>query len=247
MPEGDTVWRAAQRLRGALAGEVLTRCDIRVPRFATVDLTGETVDDVVSRGKHLLIRVGANSVHTHLQMEGVWHVYRRGGRWRLPAHQARIVLATETHEAVGFSLGITEVVRRDHEADVVGHLGPDLLGDDWDAGAAVANLSLVGDRPIGSSLIDQRNLAGIGNIYRSEVCFLRGVHPLTPVAEVSDLEAMVGLAHRMMQADKANVRRRRPWVYGRRGQPCRRCGRAIEAVDLDRQTVCFCPRCQPRC
>lgn len=245
MPEGDTVWRTANSLRDALEGKVLTRCDVRVPRYATVDLSGEVVDEVVSRGKHLLIRVGDHSIHTHLKMEGAWHIYAPDSRWRRPAHQARIVLATEDRVAVGFSLGITEILRRDDEESAVGHLGPDLLGPDWDAGTAIENLRAAGEQPIGLALTDQRNLAGLGNVYRNEVCFLRGVHPYTPAAEVTDLPAMVTLAHRMIHADKNNSIRRRPWVYGRAGQRCRRCGTVIEGHDLGRQEIFFCTYCQP--
>ena len=245
MPEGDTVWRTANSLRDALEGKVLTRCDVRVPRYATVDLSGEVVDEVVSRGKHLLIRVGDHSIHTHLKMEGAWHIYAPDSKWRRPAHQARIVLATEDRVAVGFSLGITEILRRDDEESAVGHLGPDLLGPDWDAGTAIENLRAAGEQPIGLALTDQRNLAGLGNVYRNEVCFLRGVHPYTPAAEVTDLPAMVTLAHRMIHADKNNSIRRRPWVYGRAGQRCRRCGTVIEGHDLGRQEIFFCTYCQP--
>lgn len=244
MPEGDTVWRTANLLRDALAGHEIRTCDIRVPRYATVDLTGETVDEVVSRGKHLLIRIGTVSIHTHLKMEGAWQVYRPNDRWRRPAHQARIVLATENRVAVGFSLGITEVVQREQEDEVVGYLGPDLLGDDWDPELALENLLASGAEPIALALVDQRILAGIGNVYRNELCFLRGVHPLTPVDSVPDPSAMIRLAHRMMNADKNNVVRRRPWVYGRAGKNCRRCGSRIESFELGGQPICFCPHCQ---
>ncbi|MFZ2172635.1 MAG: DNA-formamidopyrimidine glycosylase family protein [Rhodococcus sp. (in: high G+C Gram-positive bacteria)] len=245
MPEGDTVWRTANALREALAGEVLTLCDVRVPKYATVDLSGQIVDEVVSRGKHLLIRVGEHSIHTHLKMEGAWHLYAPATKWRRPAHQARIVLATEQSVAVGFSLGITEVLARDAEDSAVGHLGPDVLGPDWDAGTAVRNLARAAEQPIGLALVDQRNLAGLGNVYRNEVCFLRGVHPFTPAEEVPDLSALVALAHRMIEADKNNSLRRRPWVYGRAGQRCRRCGTRIESYDLGQQQINVCPHCQP--
>ncbi|WP_213577249.1 Fpg/Nei family DNA glycosylase [Rhodococcus sp. USK13] len=245
MPEGDTVWRTANSLRDALVGQVLTTCDVRVPRYATVDLSGLKVDEVVSRGKHLLIRVGGYSIHTHLKMEGAWHIYRAGARWRRPAHQARIVLATEEHVAVGFSLGITEVLDRSAEAAAVGHLGPDLLGPDWDADTAVRNLRAAGDQPIGVALVDQRNLAGLGNVYRNEVCFLRGVDPYTPAREVTNLPAMVALAHRMIHADKNNPIRHRPWVYGRAGKRCRRCRTVIRSRELGQQDIFFCTYCQP--
>lgn len=124
MPEGDTVWRAANTLRAALEGQQLTVCDIRVPRYATVDFTGETVESVASRGKHLLIRVGGYSIHSHLKMEGTWHVYALGARWRRPAFQARIILNTEKAQAIGFELGVLEIL--ENEDDAVGYLGPDL-------------------------------------------------------------------------------------------------------------------------
>lgn len=260
MPEGDTVWQAAGRLRSALAGKTLTLCDIRVPRYATVDLTPGPVDEVLSRGKHLLIRVGEATVHTHLKMEGVWHVYPTGARWRRPAWQARILLGTTDALAVGFALGTVEVLPRAGEDDAVGHLGPDLLGPDWDAARAAANLVADSARPIGLALLDQRILAGIGNVYRNELCFLRGVHPATPVADAGDPAAWADLAHRVLTANRDRVVRvttgdRRPgrttWVYGRAGKPCLRCGTLVAsgtlgdgATDLERQTY-WCPACQP--
>lgn len=255
MPEGDTVHLAARRLDAALRGEVLTTCDIRVPAYATVDLTGERVDEVVSRGKHLLMRVGPATIHTHLKMEGRWDLYAPGERWRAPGWQARIVLGTPRHVAVGFRLGLVEVVRRTDEDRVVGHLGPDLLGPDWDPDAAAANLQRDGARAIGEALLDQRNLAGVGNVFRSEICFLLGVLPSRPVAEV-DLTAAVDLAHRLLEANKARHRRRTTgtavradlWVYGRRG-PCLRCGTPIRRRDDagtpgQERVVYWCPTCQ---
>ena len=162
MPEGDTVYRTARLLRDALDGEVLTRSDFRVPAFATVDLAGERVDSVASRGKHLLIRVGDVSIHSHLKMEGSWEVYPVGARWRHPGFQARVVLTTATVAAVGFQLGILEVVPRSDEERIVGYLGPDLLGADWDADEAVRRLAEHPDQPVAVALLDQRNLAGSG-------------------------------------------------------------------------------------
>lgn len=128
MPEGDTVWHTAAVLREHLLGETLTRCDIRVPRFATVDLTGQVVDEILSRGKHLFIRVGAASIHSHLKMEGSWRV---GPRVRVD-HRARIVLETGAATAVGVDLGVLQILDRDRDGEAVAHLGPDLLGEDWD-------------------------------------------------------------------------------------------------------------------
>ncbi|MGW5075697.1 DNA-formamidopyrimidine glycosylase family protein [Rhodococcus sp. NPDC004095] len=261
MPEGDTVWQAASRLRRALVGAPLTVCDIRVPRFATVDLTPGPVDEVLSRGKHLLIRVGEATVHSHLKMEGEWHVYPAGARWRRPAWQARILLGTEDFLAVGFQLGIVEVLARAEEERAVGHLGPDLLGPDWDTGRAAANLGAEPGRPIGVALLDQRVMAGVGNVYRSELCFLRGVHPATPVADAGEPRAWADLAHRLLTANRDRTvrittgdrrRGRTTWVYGRAGKPCLRCGTLVAAgmlgdgtPDRERQ-IFWCPNCQPQ-
>jgi endonuclease-8 len=258
VPEGDTVHREARRLDAALRGKVLTTCDIRVAAYATVDLTGETVDEVVSRGKHLLMRVGRATIHSHLKMEGHWELHAPGERWRGPGFQARIVLATADKVAVGFQVAQVAVVRREEESRLVGHLGPDLLGPDWDAERARANLAAQPGRAIGEALLDQRNLAGIGNVYRSELCFLGGFLPTRPVGEVPDLGVVVDQAHRLLEANKDRGRRTTTppgsrealWVYGRRG-PCLRCGTAIrcgqsgEAGEPARERVVYwCPRCQ---
>lgn len=259
MPEGDTVFRAARILDANLAGRVLTETDFRVPRYATVDLSGLKVDEVVSRGKHLMIRVPGYSIHSHLKMEGEWHVYEPGGRWRKPGYKARVVLRTDEVQAVGFDLGILEVLARAHEDEAVDHLGPDLLGPDWDPASAAVNLARDPDRPIGVALLDQRVMAGVGNVYRSELCFLRGVDPRTPVSEAGDPAAWVELAHRLLWANRnrsvrvttGDTRRgRNLWVYGRRGAACRRCGTPVQHGDLGTATdaervVYVCPRCQP--
>jgi endonuclease-8 len=257
MPEGDTVYRAAKLLNTALAGTVLERCDIRVPAFATVDLTGETVHEVVSRGKHLLARVGDVTLHSHLKMEGVWQVYPRGARWRRPEFQARAILANDRFEAVGFELGLFDVVRTAEEESIVGYLGPDLLGPDWDAELALANLRRDPEREVGLALLDQRNLAGLGNVYRAELCYLRGVLPTRPVGEVTDLGRMVALAKKLIEANKDRVERTftgklrgaTNWVYGRAGQQCLRCGTRILSGELGDSPLTlrvtyWCPHCQ---
>ncbi len=257
MPEGDNVYRTARLLRQSLEGEVLTASDFRVPAFATLDLTGKRVDSVASRGKHLLIRVGEVSIHSHLKMEGSWEVYPVGARWRHPAFQARVVLSTADVVAVGFQLGILDVVPRDHEEDIVGYLGPDLLGPDWDADEAVRRLAEHPDQPIAVSLLDQRNLAGLGNVYANEICFVRGMLPTRPTKD-ADLASTVALAHRMIVANRDRPQRittgsaRRgesTWVYGRQGKPCLRCGTLIERselgrTELEKRVTYFCPRCQ---
>lgn len=259
MPEGDTVFQAAGRLQAALAGKPLTRCDIRVPRYVTVDLTGRTVDEALARGKHLLIRVGASTIHSHLKMEGIWFVGSKTARWPRPTHQARIILETESSVAVGFALGRLEVIRRADESSVVGYLGPDLLGPDWDADRAEANLRRRPERPIGHALLDQTNLAGIGNVYRCELCFLHRTHPATPVGDIADLSAWMASAHRLLLANRDRPVRvttgvdrpgRGLWVYGRDRRACLRCGTTIRAgrlggSDEHDRSVYWCPACQP--
>jgi endonuclease-8 len=260
VPEGDTVWRAARLLDRALSGKELTRTDLRVPAFATWDLSGATVAETLSRGKHLLTRIDADqqwTLHTHLKMEGSWRVLRPGQRWPRPAHTARVVLETADTVAVGFQLGIVEIVLRDHEPDVVGHLGPDLLGPDWDADEAVRRLREHPDRTIKEALLDQSRLAGIGNLYANELCFVSGVDPRTMVAEVPDLPRMVARAHQMLDLNRHRAvqsttgdltRGRNTWVYGRAGEPCRRCGsRIVETMLGDpgrERTTYTCPSCQ---
>jgi len=265
VPEGDTVYRTA-RLLDPLQGQVLERTDFRVPQHATADLSGGTVVETVSRGKHLLTRVDRAApegterwtLHTHLKMEGSWKVVRRGQRWPRPANTARVVLETARHTAIGFSLGIVELIPRDREADVVGHLGPDLLGPDWDEQVALANLARDPDRPIREALLDQTMLAGIGNMYAAELCFTSGVHPETPVGAVPDLTRLVRRAHQMLELNKerwvqsttGDLREReRMWVYRRDRSPCRRCGTPV-VVEMqgptgrDRASY-WCPSCQP--
>jgi endonuclease VIII len=260
VPEGDTVWHAAKRLREALAGRVLTRSDFRVPRYATTDLTGRQVTESLSRGKHLLTRVeGGVTVHTHLKMEGAWRVRPAGAR--LPeGHRARLILANDAWQAVGYQLGVVEVLPTKREEDVVGHLGPDLLGPGWDAGQAdEAARRLLADpaRPAAEALLDQRNLAGIGNFYATEILFLRGVSPWRSVGRVEHLDALIELGRRLLDANKTRTGQvttgdttpgRRSWVYGRAGQPCRRCGTRIMrseqgAVGEERVRL-WCPACQ---
>ncbi|MFC5928884.1 Fpg/Nei family DNA glycosylase [Cryobacterium melibiosiphilum] len=261
MPEGDTVFREARALNQALAGAVLTRCDVRVPAFATVDLTGQTVHGVVSRGKHLLLRAGESTIHSHLKMEGSWHRYRHGSRWQRPAFQARIVLETADWVAVGFELGILEILPTSAEETAVGHLGPDLLGPEWtsaDAVDAVVRLTADRDSAVAVALARQSNLAGLGNVYVNELCFLRGLLPTRPMVEVADVPAVVGLARRLLltnvdrleRTTTGNTRRgQQLWVYGRAGQPCRRCGTPIRRGtigrnDLEQRNSFWCPRCQ---
>jgi|SRR5580698_449185 endonuclease-8 len=258
MPEGDTVWRTARQLQDALAGRVLTRSDFRVPRYATVSLAGRAVAEAISRGKHLLIRVdGDVTVHTHLKMDGSWRI-SPASAYPLRDHRIRLVLANETWQAVGQQLGIVEVIRTSRESQAVGHLGPDLLGPDWDQAEAVRRLAAAPDRAIGEALMDQRNLAGIGNVYKAEILFLRGLSPWRPAGEVTAMTDVVELARRLLAANKERVghvttgnpaRGAQNWVYGRAGRPCRRCGTLISRADqgpaTEERVTFWCPRCQP--
>ena len=257
MPEGDVVWSTARRLHEALAGQVLTRSDFRVPRYATVDLRGQSVTEAVARGKHLLIRTGNGlTVHTHLKMEGSWRVFPSDKRLT-ESHKIRLVLANARWQAAGYLLGITEVLSTAKEDQVVGHLGPDLLGPDWDAARAVDRLSRDADKPIGEALLDQRNLAGIGTFYAAEMLFLRGIDPWRPVGSVEDLHALAELGHRLLDANKARPGHvttgdtrpgRDSWVYGRAGRPCRRCGTLIRRGEQgppgQERLRFWCPNCQ---
>lgn len=206
MPEGDTVLQTAARLHKALAGQVLTRSDLRVPRFATADLSGRTVLDVTARGKHLLTRIeGGLTLHSHLRMDGAWRVYAPDERWRGgPGHQIRAILANAEHTAVGYRLPVLELLRTSEEDRAVGHLGPDLLGPDWDPGPALERLLAAPERPLGEALLDQRNLAGIGNVYKCELCFLARVTPWLPVGALPDgaLPRLVTLAERLLNANR---------------------------------------------
>jgi endonuclease-8 len=260
VPEGDVVWYTARRLHEALAGRVLTRSDFRVPRFATVSLAGQLVTESVPRGKHLLIRTGNGlTVHTHLKMEGAWRV-RPAGIRVTESHKIRLLLANAEWQAIGYQLGITEVLRTAHEDRVVGHLGPDLLDPDWGEDhlrAAARRLAADPGRPIGEALLDQRCVAGIGTYYLAEMLFLRGVNPWRSVSEVRDLDELVSLGRRLLDANKNRIdqvttgdtaRGRQSWAYGRAGRPCRRCGTPIRRGEQgppgqERLRV-WCPNCQ---
>ena len=255
MPEGDTVYRTAAKLREALVGKTLTRCDVRVPRYATVDLTGVVVDEVLSRGKHLFIRAGDASIHSHLKMDGAWLL---GGQIRRVApHKLRIILEAGDTRAAGIDLGVLEILERARDQDVVAHLGPDLLGDDWEPRTAAANLVGDPDRPLAETLLDQRVMAGVGNVYANELCFVLGRLPTSPVSAVKDPLRVVQRARDMLWLNRSRVNRTttgntRPgsdlWIYGRVGRPCRRCGTTVESdrsevVGTERISF-WCPTCQ---
>ena len=254
------VWRTAQRLQAALAGRPLTVGDLRWPTLATLDLTGQTVLEVVSAGKHLLTRLdGGLTVHSHLRMEGSWRVHASAtlSRRTLEAQTIRAVLGTTDWTAVGHRLGMLDVVPTGQEDALVGHLGPDLLGPGWDPLAAVERIRAAPQRPIGEALLDQRVLAGAGTFYMCESLFLRGVTPWTPVQEAGDLAALIALLHRLILANRDRAVQvttgdarpgRQQWVHARSGTPCRRCGTTVRVARIGQpptdRVAFYCPSCQ---
>lgn len=267
VPEGDTVWNTAHALRRELTGQPLTASDFRVPSLATVDLAGWAVAESTSRGKHLLLRLASphgirRTLHSHLRMDGAWRTYRPGAPWTGgPAHTVRVALHTERAVAVGYYLHDLTLVPTEQEHALVGHLGPDLLGSDWDPAEAVRRLGAHPDTAIAEALLDQRNLAGIGNLYKCEVLYLRGVWPWTPVRDVPDLTATVVLAQRLLAANRGrwvqsttgSLRKHEAtYVYGRRNLPCRRCGTMVsKAMPVSKaepgeRITYWCPTCQPQ-
>jgi endonuclease-8 len=261
VPEGDTVHLTGKRLRAALAGQVLVRGELRHPRLVEHDLAGRTVLDVVSVGKHLFTRFDdARSLHSHLRMDGSWHLYRPGMRWQRPAHQARAVLETAERTAVGFALHDLELMPTAEEHRLVGHLGPDLLDPAWDethAAEALRRFTARGASELGLVLLEQRVMAGVGNLYRAEVCFLRGLSPWTLVRDVPHPAAVVALARELLlrNADRPQQsttgelgRGREHWVYERGRRRCRRCGTRIRSAEQGdgayARFVYWCPTCQ---
>jgi endonuclease-8 len=259
VPEGDTVWLAAKRMDTALGGATLRRGELRVPQLAATDLAGRTVSAVVPRGKHMLTRFTDGwTLRTHYRMDGSWHIYRHGTRWRGgPAFSIRAILATDEWECVGYRLHDVAMVRTEHEDQLVGHLGPDVLGPDWDPAAVRRTLLEQPDRTIGEGLLDQRVLAGVGTFFMAEALFLRGITPWTPVGDVTDLDAVLQLEHRLLSANAARAVQSttgdlRPgqtqWVHSRSGRPCRRCGTTVRVAMIgpapQDRTAFYCPRCQ---
>jgi endonuclease-8 len=260
MPEGDTVWRTAQRLDKALAGAVVVLCDLRFPHVAAADLRGSTTLEVVSRGKHLLHRFDAGlTLHSHLRMEGQWRIETPGDAtgW-LRRDDLRAAVGTQAWTALGLRLGMLDLLATSDEAKVVGHLGPDLLGPDWDLTQAVANLR-GSQTSIGAALLDQRNLAGIGTLWASESLFLTRIGPWTPVGDLSDddLERVVTRAQQLLDQARhhaiqssTGIRRHgeEHYVHARSGRPCRRCGTIVRVAmigpPMRERTMFYCPSCQ---
>lgn len=260
MPEGDAVLRAAQRLHRALAGRPLAAAELRWGALIDVDLTGRHTLEVVSRGKHLLHRLeGGTTVHSHLRMDGRWRVQPtpQVRRNALRSPELRAVLTTTQQTSLGWQLGILDVVDTAAEDSLIGHLGPDVLGSDWDEQVAFANLRADPEAAVGTGLLDQRNLAGLGTIYTSEPLFMERVLPWRPIGDLDDatLLRVVRRAYRVLHAGAARGRpmttgdpREPVYVFGRSGRPCRRCGETVRiarigAAPQDR-VLCYCPRCQ---
>jgi endonuclease-8 len=261
MPEGDAVFLTGKKLGKALAGKTLIRGEFRHPALATVDLSGRDVLDVHTVGKHLFTRFSGDlSLHSHLKMDGAWRIYPAGAPWRFPAHHARAVLAAEAVQAIGFRLHDLKLLPTGEEPALVSHLGPDLLDPQWTdehAERAIAALAADPARELGLALLDQRVMAGIGNLYKVEMCFLLNVSPWTPVSEVDPAE-VVELGRKLLRANAWRHeqcttgdlgRGRRNWVYERSRQGCFRCGGRVlvrhQGHDVQRRPTWFCPNCQP--
>ena len=264
MPEGDTVFATAHRLRSALAGEFVTHGELRHPRLARADLRGAGIIDVGAVGKHLFVRFDhGQSLHSHLRLDGAWHLYNPGQRWRVAGHQVRVVLDVQSWSAIGVRLHDLDLVATNEEHRLVGHLGPDLLSAAWgqvDEAEAVRRMRVQPHRTLGATLLDQRVMAGVGNVFMTEVCFLLKVAPFVPVGELDDatLTRAVVLARTQLYRHRGGQERnttgerhpgRRLWVYRRSGKPCLHCGERIRPHTLDPSTLgarptWFCPTCQ---
>lgn len=261
MPEGDTVWRTAARLHEALAGVRLERADLRWPSLATADLRGARTLEIRSRGKHLLHRLDTGlTLHSHLRMEGQWRIEATAALTPrlLTNSQLRALLGTTRWTAIGLRLGMLDLVATDAEDSLVGHLGPDVLGPDWDPQRAAANLA-ASQETIGAALLDQRTLAGVGTMYAAESLFLERLGPWTPAASLNSatIVGVVERAHRLLdtgrrsaiQSTTGSTRRgETTFVHGRSGRPCRRCGTTVRVAMVgappQERTMFYCPGCQ---
>lgn len=273
MPEGDTIFRAARTLDRALAGKPVVRFESMLPALTRIHedhpLTGRTIERVASQGKHVLMRFSGGLVlRTHMRMNGSWHIYRPGERWQRARRDMRIVVATADFEAVGFNIPVAEFIA---ERDVAKHdelrrLGPDLLADGFDAAEAVARIHARPTEEIGDVLLNQRVLAGIGNVYKSEVLFACGVNPFAGAGTLDAATArkLVDTAQKFLRVNVSaslapmttyqgmrrttgrDDPRERLWVYGRARRPCRRCGALVlvRAQGRDARLTYWCPTCQ---
>jgi endonuclease-8 len=279
MPEGDTILRAAQTLHRVLAGHTVTRFDSVYPALTRIaedtPIVGRTIESVAARGKHLLMTFSGDLIlRTHMRMNGSWHLYRTGARWLRPASDMRVLVATADAVAVGFNVPIAELLstRELERHRQMRRLGPDLLagaGAQYqypvDVQEIVRRMRARGREEIAEVLLNQRVLAGIGNVFKSEILFAAGVNPFTPVSDLTDLdlERIVGLARDQLAASvldrsktltraigRRTTRSLDPaaslWVYSRRGKPCRRCGTIITSkkTGVDARLTYWCPQCQ---
>ncbi|WP_018297595.1 DNA-formamidopyrimidine glycosylase family protein [Corynebacterium lubricantis] len=261
MPEGDSVYQLAKRLK-LMEGREVTATSIRWPSYATVDFSGLTCTRVWPYGKHLFMQFGNDILQTHLKMEGSWSIHRAGAKWRKPGHAARVVLqlADEPRdiELVGFWLGLVEVFPAREYHERVSYLGPDILEPEWDIDEALSRIEAQPTQTIGQALLDQKNLAGLGNEYRAEICFIAGVHPKTKVRDVN-VRRILEISRRLIWANKdspvrvtTGIKRagETSYVFGRNNKPCRRCTTLIQKDflggdgDLER-VIWWCPQCQP--
>lgn len=275
MPEGDTIFRAARTLRRALAGHVITRFETQLPQLQRVHddtpVTGRIVEDVASHGKWLSLHLSGDLILlTHMLMSGSWHIYRPGERWQRSRYDMRIVLATDAFEAVAFKVPVAEFHTAASLAKRPGfsQLGPDVLAAAFDQPQAIANLQSKPDMEVADALLSQRVLAGIGNVFKSEVCFASHVNPFRKVATLSgeELDHLLTTARKFLKANvvdgardqivtyagmRRTTQRADPeeslWVYGREGQPCRRCGIPIvmRKQGPGARVTFWCPNCQP--
>jgi endonuclease VIII len=273
MPEGDTIFRAARTLHRALAGKTVRHFESVLPGLNRVHedapLTGRAVESIAARGKHLLMQFSGGLVlRTHMRMNGSWHIYKRGERWQRPRRDMRIVIATDDYEAVGFSIPVAEFLtaREVTRHDELRKLGPDVLSAEFDPVEAVRRIRERPSTPIADALLNQRVIAGLGNVYKSEVLFMCGVNPLIAVRDVTDekIAEIVSTARRVLAANVLDslapmttytgFRRttgradpkERLWVYGRARLPCRRCGATIlvRKQGIDARLTYWCSGCQ---
>lgn len=252
MPEGDTIHRTAATLQRALAGKTVTRFETMLPKLARVDdqtpLKGRTIERVVASGKHLVIDFSGDlHLRTHMRMNGEWHIYRPGERWWRPRRDMRVVVETADFLAVGFNVPVAELLTGRELERALHAQGPDLLGD-FDVTEAVRRAREHAGEEIADVLLNQRVAAGIGNIWKSESLYARGINPFKRVADIDDAALdQLFLTARALLKQSARGERPRLNVYSRGGQPCRKCGTAIESrkQGLDARLTYWCPRCQP--
>jgi endonuclease-8 len=243
VPEGDTIFRTARTLNEALAGRIVTRFETVLPKLLRQPVSGRTVERVSAAGKHLIIDFsGGLHLRTHMRMNGSWHIYRPGERWQRRRSDMRIVIGTEDWVAVGFNIPVAELAQDRVSVEI----GPDLLGD-FDEAEALRRIRARGSEEIANVLLNQRVLAGIGNIYKSESLFAARVNPFMNVQSLSEqqLAAIVTAARKLMRAAALHDRTDRA-VYSRAGKPCRRCGTPIASrrQGPDARWSYWCPECQ---